>query len=64
MSPIITQHILSVFTFIATLLLISILIRSRRPPANTIAWLIVIALVPYVGIPLFLIFGSRKIIRK
>jgi cardiolipin synthase len=60
MSPIITQHILSVFTFIATLLLISILIRSRRPPANTIAWLIVIALVPYVGIPLFLIFGSRK----
>jgi cardiolipin synthase len=60
MSPILSQHILSVFTFIATLLLISILIRSRRPPANTIAWLIIIALVPYVGIPLFLIFGSRK----
>jgi cardiolipin synthase len=64
MSPIVSHHILAVFTFAATLLLISILIRSRRPPANTIAWLIVIALAPYVGIPLFLVFGSRKMIQS
>jgi cardiolipin synthase len=57
-------HILSVATFLLTLLLVSILIRSRRPPGSTIAWLAVIAMVPYIGIPFFLLFGRRKIIRS
>jgi cardiolipin synthase len=35
-------------------------LQQRRPPTAAIAWVIVIALLPYVGVPLFLIFGSRK----
>jgi cardiolipin synthase len=34
--------------------------QQRRPPASAIAWVMVIGLFPYVGIPLFLLFGLRK----
>jgi len=37
--------------------------RQRRQPAAAIAWVITIALVPYVGLPLYLIFGTRKLLR-
>lgn len=36
---------------------------QRRQPGNTLAWLLVIILLPYVGVPLFLLFGGRKIRR-
>jgi cardiolipin synthase len=35
--------------------------RGRRPVSNILAWLLFIFLVPYIGIPLFLIFGQRKL---
>ncbi len=34
--------------------------QQRRPPASAIAWVMVIGLFPYLGIPLFLLFGLRK----
>ncbi len=34
--------------------------QQRRSPASAIAWVMVIGLFPYVGIPLFLLFGMRK----
>ncbi|MGZ5582293.1 MAG: phospholipase D-like domain-containing protein [Usitatibacter sp.] len=37
--------------------------RQRRAPAAAIAWVITLALVPYVGLPLYLIFGTRKLVR-
>ncbi len=37
------------------------LLRSRRPPGSTLAWIFAIILIPYVGIPLYLTFGTRKI---
>lgn len=51
---------MSVLTYVMTLVFIAVLLRSRRPPANTIAWLTIIAFAPYVGIPLFLMIGGRK----
>jgi cardiolipin synthase len=36
---------------------------QRRQPGNTLAWLLAIILLPYVGVPLFLLFGGRKIRR-
>ncbi len=36
---------------------------QRRQPGNTLAWLLVIVLLPYVGVPLFLLFGGQKIRR-
>ena len=35
-------------------------LQQRRPPTAAIAWVILIALLPYVGVPIFLLFGSRK----
>ena len=37
---------------------------QRRPTGSAAAWLLVIVLLPYVGIPLYLIFGSRKVRRR
>ena len=44
-------------------LLVARLLREKRAPANTFAWLLGIILVPYVGVPLFLLIGDRKLRR-
>ena len=36
-------------------------LRQRRHPSAAIAWVITLVLVPYVGLPLYLIFGTRKL---
>lgn len=43
--------------------LVAKLIREKRAPANTFAWLLVIVLLPYVGVPLYLLLGGRKLRR-
>lgn len=39
------------------------LVRQRRTPHATLAWTLSIILVPYVGIPLYLLIGGRKLRR-
>ncbi|HUN94430.1 MAG TPA: phospholipase D-like domain-containing protein [Burkholderiaceae bacterium] len=39
-------------------------LQQRRPPAAAIAWVLVIGLLPYLGVPLFLLFGTRKLGRS
>ena len=34
--------------------------QKRRDPAAAISWVMAIALIPYIGLPLYLMFGSRK----
>lgn len=46
--------------FLFATLLIAHIIRQRRPPAATIAWMLAIILIPYLGVPLFLLLGGRK----
>jgi cardiolipin synthase len=48
---------------LALLFLVQILREQRRSPSSAIAWLLAIFLVPYVGVPLYIIFGGRKIKR-
>ena len=36
---------------------------QRRPPASAIAWMLFILLLPYLALPAFLLFGSRKLAR-
>ncbi|NQT88052.1 PLDc N-terminal domain-containing protein [bacterium] len=43
----------------ATALVVKI-IRQKRSPSGTIAWLMGIVLVPFVGVPLYVLFGGRK----
>lgn len=34
--------------------------QKRRDPTAAISWVLAIALIPYIGLPLYLLFGSRK----
>ncbi len=55
------SHLLTVVGFILAFFAIARLLREKKQPANTFAWLFGILLVPYVGVPLYLIFGGRKL---
>jgi cardiolipin synthase A/B len=49
--------------FLLALILMAGLLRQRRSPSSTIAWLLAILLLPNVGVPLYIIFGGRKVRR-
>lgn len=57
------SHLLTVGGVLLALFALARLLGERRQPGNTLAWLMGIVLVPYVGVPLFLLFGGRKIRR-
>lgn len=38
--------------------------EHRRQPSAAVAWVLVIAMLPYLGLPLFLLFGTRKFVRS
>lgn len=54
------SHLLLVLGVVLAVLAIPPLLRERRPPQATLAWLLVIVAIPYVGVPLYLIFGGGK----
>ncbi len=55
--------LLTIGGFVLALLLVARLMSQKKAPANTFAWLLVIVLLPYVGVPLYLMFGGRKLQR-
>ena len=57
-------HLLPSIGFILALALLSHILRERRPPTSTLAWLMAIIFIPYLGVPLYLIFGGRKMLNK
>ena len=57
-------HLLPSIGFILALALLTHIIRGRRSPTSTLAWLMAIIFIPYLGVPLYLIFGGRKMISK
>jgi len=59
----INSHLAMVLGFLLALVVIAQLMRQRRSPSGTIAWLLVVVLIPYVGVPLFLMLGGRKLRR-
>ena len=56
-------HLLTVAGFLLAFFAIARLMSERKQPGNTFAWLFAIAFVPYVGVPLYLMFGGRKVRR-
>ncbi len=53
-----------VFVIVGVLMGVVLVLRvlmERRPTGSTFAWLLAIVLIPYVGIPLYLVFGRRKL---
>jgi cardiolipin synthase len=59
----VVPHLLTVAGFILAFFAIARLMSQRKQPGNTFAWLFLIAFVPYVGVPLYLMFGGRKLRR-
>ena len=59
----ILSHLLTVGGFLLAVFLIARLVSEKRQPGNTMAWLLVIVLIPYVGVPLYLLLGGRKLRR-
>ncbi|MEO6875313.1 MAG: cardiolipin synthase [Opitutaceae bacterium] len=55
------SDLFSIGGFVLALLLVARLMSQKKAPANTFAWLLVIVLLPYVGVPLYLMFGGRKL---
>jgi len=39
-------------------------LKQRRSPTAAISWVLAIALIPYVGLPLYLLFGTRKLVHS
>lgn len=56
-------HLLTIGGFLLAFFLVARLLAEKRQPGNTFAWLLGIILIPYVGVPLYLIFGGRKLQR-
>jgi cardiolipin synthase A/B len=56
-------NLFSIAGFLLAVFLVARLMSEKRAPANTLAWLLIIVLVPYVGVPLYLLFGGRKLQR-
>lgn len=56
-------HLSAIVGFLLALFLVARLVSEKRAPANTYAWLLVIVFIPWLGVPLYLIFGGRKLRR-
>ncbi len=57
-------HLLSIVGFLMATVLIATLLSQRRATGTTFAWLLAMILIPYVGVPLYLVFGGRKLGRR
>jgi cardiolipin synthase len=57
----ITLHGLVVFAGLAIYVIGSHTLHQRRHPASAVAWILTLVLLPYVALPLYLMFGSRKL---
>ena len=54
-------HLSAIVTAFATVLLTLHLLASQQSSQSLLAWLIALVFVPPLGIPLYLIFGTRKV---
>ena len=61
MIEIILYHVFIIVGFIVCFIGFVFVTRGRRPVSNILAWLFFVFLMPYIGIPLFLILGQRKL---
>jgi len=54
-------HLGSIAGFVMGAVLIAFIVVQRRAPGTTLAWLLAIVFIPYVGVPLYLFLGGRKL---
>src|SRR5271157_5800922 len=56
-------HLAAIAGFLLAFFLVARLMSERRAPANTFAWLLVIVFIPWLGVPMYLVLGGRKLRR-
>jgi cardiolipin synthase len=56
-------HLSTILGFLLAIFFFARLMHERRAPANTFAWMLVVVFIPWLGVPLYLIFGGRKLRR-
>ncbi len=56
----VVEHLSIVVGFLLAVLFMGFVVRQRRSSQATSAWLLIIFLVPYLGVPLYFTFGGRK----
>ena len=61
MSELLLYHLFLALGVVLTLFLVAQILRDRRPPAASLAWLLFILAMPYLAIPVYLVFGVRKV---
>jgi cardiolipin synthase len=61
MTPWIFAHFLEIAGFLLAIILIPRILLEKRHPGATIAWVLAIGLVPYVGVPLYFLIGGKRI---
>ncbi|MCO5101438.1 MAG: phospholipase D-like domain-containing protein [Burkholderiaceae bacterium] len=57
------QHGMFVLVGLLSYVMVTRIGGHHRHPSAAIAWVLLIALLPYLGLPLFLVFGTRKLVR-
>ncbi|MGZ5180626.1 MAG: phospholipase D-like domain-containing protein [Ramlibacter sp.] len=58
-----TLHTAVVLMAVLVYSAVSIATRQRRHPSAAIGWVLSLVLVPYIALPVFLLFGTRKMVR-
>ncbi len=58
------MHSLAILASLLTYVLTTRVEQERRPPSIAIAWVLGLVAVPYLALPLYLLFGRRKLQRK
>ncbi len=54
-------HSLEIAGYLLAIVLIPRILLERRHPGATIAWVLAIGLIPYLGVPFYFLMGGRKI---
>ncbi|MDA1195365.1 MAG: phospholipase D-like domain-containing protein [Planctomycetota bacterium] len=55
------QHLATILGLVLGVVVIARVLGQRESPSVTIAWLLLMLFVPYVGVPLYLLLGTRKL---
>ena len=56
-------HFLEIVGYMLAIVLIPRILLERRHPGATLAWILAIGLLPYVGVPLYFLVGGKRIKR-
>ena len=56
-------NLMAIIGFLCAIILVPRIIMERRQVGATLAWLLIICLVPYIGVPLFFLIGGHKVKR-